>query len=130
MYLGGYSKDGVDEDWKIIIPTIEEMLKLLIQRESGAKILAISDSTARAFKVFQENSKKPKEKRSSSKGEEKDYTNCLSNNHNSSSYWYKHLELATEKFRQRYPTFEKGKAALAEIRNKMSEWHKAHPKKE
>ncbi len=105
------------------------MLKLLIDRESGAKVSAISDSTSRAFKAFQENSKKPKKKRSSSKDEEKDCTNCLSNNHNSSSCWYKHPELATEKFHQRYPTSEKRKAALAEIQNKISGWRKAHPKK-
>ncbi len=129
MYLGGYSKAGVDKYGKIIIPTIEEMLKLLIDRESGAKVSAISESTARAFKAFQENSKQPKERRISSNGEEKDCTYCLSNNHNSSSCWYKHPELATEKFCQQYLTSEKRKATLAEIRNKMSEWCKAHPKK-
>ena len=130
MYLGGYSKDGVDKDGKIIISTIEEMLKLLIDRGSSSKVSAILESIARAFKAFQENSKKPKEKRSSSKGEEKECTNCLSNNHNNFSCRYKHPELATENFRQRYPTSEKIKAALAELRNKMSEWHKAHQKKE
>ncbi len=71
MYLGGHSKDGVDKDGKIIVPTIEEMLKLLIDRESGAKVSAISESTTQAFKAFQENSKKPKKRRSSSKGEKK-----------------------------------------------------------
>ena len=85
MYLGGYSKDGVDKDRKIIITTIEKMLKLLIDRESGAKVSAISESTVRSFKAFQENSKNPKEMRSSSKGKEKDCANCLSNNHNSYS---------------------------------------------
>ena len=75
MYLGGYSKDGVDRDGKMIVPTIEEMLKLLINREIGAKISALSQSTARAFKAFQE-PRKPKEKRSSSKGEKKD-TSCI-----------------------------------------------------
>ncbi len=114
---------------KTLQPTIEEILKLLIDRESGAKVSAIAEPTARAFKAFQENSKKPKERRISSKDEEKNCTHCLSNNHNSSSSWYKHPELATEKFCQRYPTSEKRKAALVEIRNKMSEWDKAHPKK-
>lgn len=44
MYLGGYSKDGIDKDGKIIVPKIEEMLKLLINRESGAKVSATSES--------------------------------------------------------------------------------------
>ena len=45
MYLGGYSKDGVDKDGKIIIPTMEKMLKLLIDRESRAKVSIILEST-------------------------------------------------------------------------------------
>lgn len=67
MYLRGHSKNGVDKDGKIIIPTIEEILKLLIDKESGVNVLAILKSTIQVFKVFKESFKKPKEKTSSSK---------------------------------------------------------------
>ena len=128
MYLGGYSKDGVDRDGKMIVPTIEEMLKLLIDRESGAKVSALSQSTARAFKVFQE-AKKPKGNRSSSKGEKKDCTHCLSDRHDSSSCWYIHPELAPESFRERYTSTEQRYEALEEFRARMVERKKTHPKK-
>ena len=59
MYLKSYSKDSIDRDRKIIVPTIEEMPKLLIIKESEAKVLALSQSTLRAFKIFQE-AQKPK----------------------------------------------------------------------
>lgn len=129
MYLGGYSKDGVDKDWKIIIPMMEEILKLLIDRESRAKDSATSESSTQAFKAFQESFRKLKEKWSSSKSKKKDCIYCLSNNHNSSLCWYKHLELTNEKFCQQYSTSEKRKVVLADVRNKMLEWRKSHPKK-
>lgn len=52
MYLGSYSKDGVDKDKKIIVLTIKKMLKLLINKENEVKVLAASESIAQAFKVF------------------------------------------------------------------------------
>ena len=66
MYLRGYSKNGVDRDGKIIVSTIEEMLKLLIDKKSEAKVSALSQSTTQAFKASQE-AKKPKKGRSLSK---------------------------------------------------------------
>ena len=128
MYLGGYSKNGVDRDGKRIVPTIEEMLKLVIDRESGAKVSTLSQSTTRAFKASQE-AKKPKERRSSSKDEKKDCTHYLSDRHNSFSCWYIHPEIAPKSFCQRYNTKKKRKAALAEFRAIISEWKKTHPKK-
>lgn len=86
MYLRSYSKDCINKDEKIIIPMIENILKLLIDRKSGAKVSAISKFIIQAFKKLQENSKKLKKKKTSSKSEEKDCINCLSNNHNSLSY--------------------------------------------
>lgn len=80
-----YSKDGVDKDGKIFVLTIEKILKLLIDKESGAKISAVSMFIILVFKVFQEIFKKSKEKESSSKSKEKDYTHYLRNNHNSFS---------------------------------------------
>lgn len=62
MYLRGYSKDRVDKDENIIILTIKEILKLLIDGGSGVKVSAILKSTSRAFKAFQESSRKQKEK--------------------------------------------------------------------
>lgn len=70
IYLGGYSKASVNKNEKIILPMIEEILKLLIDRESGAKILVTSKFIAQAFKAFKESSKKLKEKRGLSKSEE------------------------------------------------------------
>ena len=52
IYLGDYSKDGIDKNGKIIVPTIEKMLKLLIDKENGAKVLAISESITWTFKAF------------------------------------------------------------------------------
>ena len=57
MYLGNYTKDGVDKDRKIIVPTIEKILKLLIDKKSKAKVLVTSESTIQAFKAFKEKSK-------------------------------------------------------------------------
>ena len=68
------------------------MLKLLIDRESGAKVSATLESTTQAFKAFQEKVKEPKERRSSSKGERKECIHCLSDRHDSLSCWYIHLE--------------------------------------
>lgn len=45
MYLRSYSKNGIDKNGKIIIPVIEKILKLLINKKSRAKVLAISEST-------------------------------------------------------------------------------------
>lgn len=94
---------------------MEEILKLLINRESRAKISASLESITQAFKAFQESSKKSRKKGSSSNSEEKDYIHYLSNNYNNSSCWYKHLELINEKFRHRYPTSEMQKAALKDV---------------
>lgn len=60
MYLKGYSKDRINKNGKIIISIMEEIFKLLINRENGAKILAVSKFTMQAFKVFQKNTTKPK----------------------------------------------------------------------
>ena len=51
IYLGGCSRNGGDRNEKMIVPSIEEMLKLLIDIKSGAKISALSQSTTRAFKA-------------------------------------------------------------------------------
>lgn len=45
IYLGGYSKDSIDKDRKIIVPIIEEIFKLLIAKKSGAKVLVASKPT-------------------------------------------------------------------------------------
>lgn len=37
MYLESYNKDNIDKDGKIIVPIIEEMLKLLIDIKSRSK---------------------------------------------------------------------------------------------
>lgn len=86
MYLGSYSKDGINKDGKIIIPTIEKILKLLVDQKNGAKVSAVSESIIRVFKVFKENPKKLKEKWSSSISEENDCIYCLNKNHNYFSY--------------------------------------------
>lgn len=72
-YLGDYSKDNIIKNEKIIVLMIKEILKLLIDRESKAKISITSKSTTRAFKAFQEKAKEPKERRNLFKGEKKDY---------------------------------------------------------
>ena len=62
MYLESYNKDNIDKDGKIIVPIIEEMLKLLIDIKSRSKAWAILKSTVQAFKTFHEKSKKLKKK--------------------------------------------------------------------
>lgn len=86
MYLGDYSKNDVDKNGKIIVPKIEKILKLLIDRENGVKVLAASESNAQVFKAFKEKAKKLKEKRSLSKVNEKNCIYYLSDNYDSSSY--------------------------------------------
>lgn len=44
MHLENYNKNNVDKDGKIIILIIEKILKLLIDRKSRTKVLAISKS--------------------------------------------------------------------------------------
>lgn len=82
-YLGSYSKNKIDKNEKIIKSTMEEILKLLINRENGAKVSVVSESTIRALIVFQKSSKKQKKKWSLFKAEEKDYIYCLKNNYDS-----------------------------------------------
>lgn len=57
IYLGGYNKNSFDKDGKIIIPTIEKILKLLMDKKSWAKVLLILESTIVAFKAFQKKAK-------------------------------------------------------------------------
>lgn len=52
MYLRGYIKNGIDKNEKVIIPMIEEIFKLLIDKKNKAKVFATSKSTTQAFKVF------------------------------------------------------------------------------
>lgn len=61
IYFGGYNKDGVDRDRKMIVSTIEKIFKLCIDKESGAKVSALYHFTIQAFNTFQK-AKKPKEK--------------------------------------------------------------------
>ena len=116
------------KDRKMIVPIIEEMLKLPIDRKSVAKISALSQSTTRAFKASQE-VKKPKERCSSSKGETKDCINYLSNRHNSSSCWYICHKLALKSFHERYISIEQCYEALEKFQTKMVKWKKTNPKK-
>lgn len=45
MYLGGCSKDDINKNRKIIVPIIEEILKLLIAKENGVKVSATLEFT-------------------------------------------------------------------------------------
>lgn len=62
MYLKAYSKDGINKNKKIIISIMEEIFKLLINKENGAKVSAVSKFTTQAFKAFQKSTTKPKKK--------------------------------------------------------------------
>lgn len=64
---------------------IKRMFKLLIDKKSEVKVLTISESTTQAFNAFQEKTKEPKERRSSSKEEKKDCIYCLSDKHGNTS---------------------------------------------
>lgn len=44
MYLGGYNKNNIDKNQKIIILTIARIFKLLIDKESETKISNILES--------------------------------------------------------------------------------------
>lgn len=45
MYFRSYIKNGINKNEKIIIPMIEEIFKLLIDKKNKAKVLATSKST-------------------------------------------------------------------------------------
>lgn len=98
MYLIDYNKNGVTKDEKIIILTIEEIFKLLIDKKIKVKVLAALKSTTQVFKAIKKKAKKLKERKSFSKVDGKNYIYYLSDNHNSSLYWYIYPKLATKKF--------------------------------
>lgn len=106
-YLECYNKSLVDKDWKIIVPTIEEMLKLQMDRESGAKVLATSEFICELLTHFKRSLRSQKKKKSLSRADKKGCKYCLRKNHNSSSCWYIHLELTNKKFSQQYLNSEK-----------------------
>lgn len=106
MYLRDYSKDDIDKNEKIIIPIIEKMLKLLIDRESEAKVLTILESITQVFKAFQKKIKRSKKRCSLSKRRRKHYIHCLNDKYDNFFYWYICLELVLESFYKYYTSTE------------------------
>lgn len=105
------------------------MLKLLIEKKSRAKILAILESITWAFKTFQEKVKEPKERCSLSKGKKKKGIYCQSNKNDSFFYWYIYLKLVFEFFYKYYTNTERYYKTLKEFQAKIVEWKKRYPKK-
>lgn len=61
-YIRHYIKDCIYKNGKIIVPIIEEIFKLLMNRKSGAKICVKLQSTLQAFLAISEKIKEPKRK--------------------------------------------------------------------
>ena len=121
MYFSSYSKTMKDKDGKMVQPTVEEILKLLIDRQTGQdNDTGSSKSQPRAFKAgqgsrnnssYQSNNRqswapKPRD------GNQQSCKHCHSDKHPSEKCWYIYPKLAKEWFVEKYPTDEARKAAL------------------
>lgn len=138
MYLASYAKNltGTAEgvEGVMIVPTIEEVLKLLIDRESRtASTSPSSQSSTRAFNAKGRNSRPPArgEKSSNSRGQltPRYCETCYSTTHKASNCWYTHIDKANEKFKTAHPNANAIKKALEETRRVNNAWEKAHPRK-
>ena len=147
MFLGGYAKNPTTtENGKVvmIVPTIEEVLKLLIDRESSNLTPTSSSqhSASRAFNAKRRDNKDDnKESSTSSKSPARSGKSpnsqrpqrycdvCYSTRHISAHCWYIHSEKQTEEFRKNHPNPEAIAKALDEARKANKEWQKSHPPK-
>ena len=146
MFLGGYAqnpttiKNGKEV---MIVPTIEEILKLLIDRESSNLTSSSSKQAgSRAFNAKGRDNKEDKKesstsnrpparggKSSNSQRPQRYCDVCYSTRHNASHCWYTHTEKQTEEFKKNYPTPEAIAKALEEVRKSNKEWQKSHQPK-
>ena len=146
MFLGGYAQNPTTiENGKevMIVPTIEEILKLLIDRESSNLTSSSSKQAgSRAFNAKGRDNKEDKKesstsnrpparggKSSNSQRPQRYCDVCYSTRHNASHCWYTHTEKQTEEFKKNYPTPEAIAKALEEVRKSNKEWQKSHQPK-
>lgn len=100
---------------------IEKMLKLLINKESRAKVLAKLESTTWTFKAFQEKVKESKKKTQFIQKRRQDYIYYLNDRYDSFFYSYIYFQLAFESFRKNYTSTEQCYKALEEFQVKIVE---------
>lgn len=145
MFLGGYGKNPTTtENGKVvmIVPTIEQVLKLLIDRESSNLVSTPSSKhlASRAFNGKGRDNKDDKKEsstsnRPSSRGGKSSNSQrpqrycdvCFSTRHVAAHCWYTHSEKQTEEFKKNHGNPEAIAKALDEARKVNKEWQKFHP---
>ncbi|MCJ1428807.1 hypothetical protein MMC29_006718 [Sticta canariensis] len=134
MFLGGYAKNPTTtENGKVvmIVPTIEEVLKLLIDRESSNLTPTSSSkhSASRALNAQGRDNKDDKKgsstsskspghggKSPNSQRPQRYCDVCYSTRHIAAHCWYTHSEKQTEEFKKKHPNPEAIAKALDEAR--------------
>lgn len=139
-FLGGYARNPTKTENGVeilIVPTIEEILQLLIDRESRiSSSLSLSQMPAsRAFSARKKENKissRPQARggeSSNSKRPARYCATCYSHAHNTTYCWFTHTEKANEKFKAAHPNADTLKKALEEKRKANKEWEKVHPRR-
>ena len=112
MYFSSYSKTMKDKNRKMIQPTIEEILKLLIDQQTGQNNdIGLSKSQPRAFKArqglrnYQSNNWQSLLQKST-EGNKQLCKHCLSDKHIMDKYWYMNPKIALKWFGEKYLTDE------------------------
>ena len=117
MFLSGYAQNltTIENDKEVmIVPAIEEILKLLIDRESSNLTSSLSKQAgSQTFNAKRQNNKKDKKEsfisnKPPARGTKSSNSQCLqrycdicySTCHNASHCWYTHIEKKTEKFKK------------------------------
>lgn len=138
MYLGAYAKNPtkvVEGTETMIVSTIEEVIQLLIDRQTNTLQSSTKGDSTRAFGAVgkaRRGSPRPayseKRPRDSRQRDQKCET-CLSINHSANNCWYTHPEKRNDRFKQAHPNAAAVQKALEETKKTNKEWHKSHPKK-
>lgn len=135
MDFSSYNKNMKDKDGKMLQPTVEEILKLLIDRKTGQKNgTESSKSQSRAFKAghgskHHQLNYRHSSSQKSAEGNKESCKHCHSDKHTTGRCWYMNPKVAPEWFVEKYLTNESCKEALRDVKNATSEWKKVHPKK-
>ena len=134
MFLGGYAKNHTtvqNGQEVMVVPTLEEILQLLIHREAGTSQTAANQnsSNTRAFRANgNSESPRPQARSGNPSSDRKLYcTSCYSNRHDTASCWYTHPDKQKEGFKKKYPNAKAVKNVLEEVQKANKEWQKTHP---
>lgn len=138
MFLSSYAtnptktENGVEV---LIVPTIEEIVQLLIDRESrnssSLSQMPASGAFSACKKKDNKDSSRPQVRggeSSNSQHHDRYCATCYSHAHNTSYCWFTHTEKANEKFKAAHPNADALKKALDEKRKANKEWDMAHPR--